>query len=104
MTTASSQPIQWTPIADTPYKRSSLLTNSKQPILVGGHKRGQPTKEIYRYVPDHWEHTLSEACVRSSAVAINSHASMVFGGCTVPHDPLHSPLDTVELTIHVPSS
>ena len=106
VTTASSQPIQWTPIADTPYKRSSLLTNSKQPILVGGHKGGQPTKEIYRYVPDHWEHIgqLSEARIRSSAVAINCHAFMVFSGCTVPHDPLHSPLDTVELILHVPSS
>ena len=104
----SSQPIldQWKAITATPYKRSSLLTNSKQPILIGGHKGGQPTKEIYRYTQDRWEHIgqLSEARIRSSAVAINSHAFLVFGGCTVPHQPLHSQLKTVELILHVPSS
>ena len=106
VTNTSSQPIQWKPIADTPYKRSSLLTNSKQPILVGGHKGGQPTKEIYRYMLDRWEHIgqLSEARIRSSAIAINSHAFLVFGGCTVPPDPLRSQLKTVELILHVPSS
>ena len=36
LTNSSSQPIQWTPITDTLYFQSSLLTNGKQPALVGG--------------------------------------------------------------------
>ena len=44
---STSQPVQWTPIADTPYKRSSLLTNSKQPVLVGGFREGRTTNKRY---------------------------------------------------------
>ena len=99
VTNSSSQPIQWTPIADTPYKSPSLLTNSKQPIFVGGHRGGQPTKDIYLYIPDHWEIVghLSEPRIRPAATAISDTSFLVFGGYTNPYDSLKSLLKSVEL-------
>ena len=99
VTNSSSQPIQWTPIADTPYCRSSLLTNSKQPILVGGHSReGQPTKAIHLYTPDHWEVVgqLSEPRIRPAVITISNNSFLVFGGRSDPIY-LQSLLSSVEL-------
>ena len=88
VTHSSSQPIQWTLIADTPYDRSSLLTNSKQPVLVGGSRGGQPNKTIHLYTPDHWEVVgqLSEPRIGSAVVTISDNAFLVFGGRTDPYN------------------
>ena len=98
VTNSSSQPIQWTPIADTPYYRSSLLTNSKRPVLVGGFEGRQPTKAIYFYTPDHWEVVgqLSEARIRSAVITISDNSFLVFGGRTDPLN-IQSRLNSVEL-------
>ena len=101
VTKSSSQPIQWTPIANAPQYSSSLLTNSKQPVLVGGVKEGQPTQDIYRYTPDYWKLVgrLSEARSRPSVVTINDNSFLVFGGYTNHDDPHHSLLNTAELMV-----
>ena len=100
VTNSSSQPIQWTPIADTPYYQSSLLTNSKQPILVGGHSRGgQLTKDIHLYTPDHWEVVgqLSEPRIRSAVVTMSDNSFLVFGGRSDQYYYVQSLLNSVEL-------
>ena len=98
VTNSSSQPIQWTPIADTLYKSSSLLSNGKQPVLVGGFREGQPTKAIHLYTPDHWEVVgqLSEPRIRPAVVTISGDSFLVFGGLADPLN-LHSQLNSVEL-------
>ena len=103
VTNSSFQPIQWTPIADTPYKSPSLLTNSKQPVLVGGHRGGQPNKDIYLYVPDLWKMVghLSEPRIRPAVVAISDTSFLVFGGNTNPYGQLQSLLKSVELITYV---
>ena len=103
VTNSSSQPIQWTPIANTPYKSPSLLTNSKQPVLVGGHRGGQPTKDIYLYTPNHWEIVghLSEPRIRPAVVVISNTSFLVFGGYTNPYAQLQSLLKSVELITYV---
>ena len=103
VTNSSSQPTQWTPIADIPYYSPSLLTNSKQPVLVGGHRGGQPTKDIYLYMPDHWEivSRLSEHRARPAVVANSDTSFLVFGGYTSLHNPLQSLLKSVELITYV---
>ena len=104
VTNSSSQLIQWTPIANTPYFQSSLLTNSKQPVLVGGRSRGgQPTKDISLYTPNRWEIVghLSEPRISPAVVAISDTSFLVFGGFTDPQDPFQSLLKTVELVTYV---
>ena len=103
VTNSSSQPIQWTPIADTPYDRSSLLTNSKQPVLVGGNRGGQPTKDISLYMPNRWEIVghLSEPRIRPAVIAISDTSFLVFGGYTNPQDVIQSLVKTVELISYV---
>ena len=99
VTNSSSQPIQWTPIANTPYYESFLLTNSKQPVLVGGHRGGQPTKAIHLYTPDHWEVVgqLSEPRMESAVVTISDNSFLVLGGHSDPYNALQSLLNSVEL-------
>ena len=103
VTNSSSQLIQWTPIANTPYKSSSLLTNSKQPVLVGGHRGGQPTKDISLYTPDHWEIVghLSEPRIRPAVAATSDTSFLVFGGYMNPYDLIQSLLKSVELITYV---
>ena len=103
VTNSSSQPIQWTPIANVPYYQSSLHTNSKQPVLVGGHRGGQPTKDISLYTPDLWKIVghLSEPRVRPAVVVISDTSFLVFGGYTNPYDPFQSLLKSVELISYV---
>ena len=98
VTNSSSQPIQWTPIADTPYYWSSLLTNSKQPVLVGGDRGGQPTKDIHLYTRDHWEVVgqLSEPRIESAVITISDNSFLVFGGHSDPYAE-QSLLNSVEL-------
>ena len=95
----SSQPIQWTPIADTPYYASSLLTNSKQPVLIGGNRGGQPTRNIYAFSSDQWDLVgeLSEQRIRPAVLAISDSSFLVFGGFTDPYNPLQTLLSSVEL-------
>ena len=102
VTNSSSQPIQWTPITDTPYYQSSLLINSKQPVLVGG-ERDEPTKHISLYTPDHWEIVghLSEPRINPAVAAISDTSFLVFGGFTNPKDPFQSLLKSVELITYV---
>ena len=102
-TNSSSQLIQWTPIADTPYKQPSLLTNSKQPVLVGGHRGGQPTNGIYLYTPDRWEQVGQqlEPRIRPAVVSTIDTSFLVFGGYTDPYDVHHSLLQSVELITYV---
>ena len=99
VTNSSSQPIQWTPIADTPYYESSLLTNSKQPVLVGGFRGGRPTKAIHLYTPDHWEVVgqLSEPRINSIVITISDNSFLVFGGHTDPYNSRQTLLNSVEL-------
>ena len=99
VTNSSSQPIQWTPIADIPYFSASLLTNSKQPVLVGGFEGGQPTTAIHLYTPDHWEVVgqLSEPRIRPTVVTISNNSFLMIGGYTDPLNPLQSLLNSVEL-------
>ena len=103
VTNSSSQPIQWTPIADTPYKRSSLLTNSKQPVLIGGFREGRTTKDIHRYTPDRWEIAgqLSQPQSSPSVITISNNSFLVLGGCTDPHKVLQSLLNSVELKMYM---
>ena len=103
VTNSSSQLIQWASIADTPYKQPSLLTNSKQPVLVGGHRGGQPTNGIYLYAPDHWEQIGQqlEPRIRPAVASISDTSFLVFGGYTDPYDVHHSLLQSVELITHV---
>ena len=103
VTNSSSQPIQWTPIADTPYFGSSLLTNSKQPVLVGGFRGGRPTRDISLYTPNHWEIVshLSEPRIRPAVAAISDTSFLVFGGYTDVQHPSQSLLKTVELITFV---
>ena len=102
VTNSSSQPIQWTRIADTPYSGSSLLTNSKQPVCVGGYRDGQPTTSIYRYTSHNWELIghLSQPCIRPSVVTINSSSFLVLGGHTDPYKPSESLHNDVELIMY----
>ena len=102
VTNSSSQPIQWTPIADTPYYWSSLLTN-KQPVLVGGDRGGPQTKDIYLYMSDRWEIVghLSEPRIRPAVVAISDTSFLIFGGYTKPQGVLQSLLKSVELITYV---
>ena len=99
VTNSSSQPIQWTPIADTPYYRSSLLTNSKQPVLVGGFEGHQPTKAIHLYTRDHWEVVgqLSEPRIESAVITISDNSFLVLSGHTDPYNVVQSLLNSVEL-------
>ena len=104
VTNSSSQPIQWTPIANTLYYLSCLLTNSKQPILVGGRSIvGQPTKDISLYTPNRWEIVghLSEPRIRPAVVTINDTSFLVFGGCTDPQNQIQSLVKSVELISYV---
>ena len=104
VTNSSSQLIQWTPSADIPYYLPSLLTNSKQPVLVGGHRRDlQPAKDIYLYTPDHSEFVghLSEPRIRPAVVAISDTSFVVFGGYTNVQDARQSLLKSVELITYV---
>ena len=103
VTNSSSQPIQWTPIANTPYKSPSLLTKSKQPVLVGGRSRGQPTKDISLYTPNRWEIVghLSEPRIRPAVVAISDTSFLVFGGVTDVQHPFQSLLKSVERITYV---
>ena len=98
VTNSSSQPIQWTPIASTPYNVSSLLTNSKQPVLVSGFRGGQSTKAIHLYTTDNWEVVgqLSQPRIRSAVVTISDNSFLVFGGRSDPSNP-YSYLTSVEL-------
>ena len=95
----SSQPILWTPIADTPYYSSSLLTNSKQPVLVGGHRGGQPTRNIYAFHSDQWDLVgeLSGQRSRPAVLAISDSSFLVFGGYTDPYNTRQTLLSSVEL-------
>ena len=103
VTNSSSHPIQWTPIADAQYYESTLLTNSKQPVLVGGFKGRQPTKDISLYIPDHWEIVghLSEPRVRPAVAAITDTSFLVFGGHMNPCAPFQSLLKSAELITYV---
>jgi hypothetical protein len=97
----SSQPIQWTPISDTLYYHSSLLINSKQPVLVGGFREHQPTRNIYAFRSDQWDLVgeLSEQCTRPAVLAISDSSFLVLGGQTDPYSPYQSVrmLNSVEL-------
>ena len=102
VTNSSSQPFQWTPIADSPYHSSSLLTNSKHPVLAGGFRGDKATKDIYRYTSDNWELVgqLSEPRVRSSLITISSNSFLVVGGHSDPNDHLSSMLYSIELIMY----
>ena len=103
VTNSSFQPIQWTPIANTPCYLPSLLANSKQPVLIGGYSGGQPTKDISLYTPNRWETVghLSEPRVRPAIATISDTSFLVFGGYTDVRDPLISILKSVELITYV---
>ena len=111
------QYVSWRIVSPTPHlSRSSghllpflhiiippLLTNSKQSVLVGGHRGGQPTKAIHLYTPDHWKVVgqLSEPPIRLAVVTISDTSFLVFGGYTIVQDPRQSLLKSVELITYV---
>ena len=102
VTNSSSQPIQWTPISDSPYHSSSLLINSKHPVLAGGFRGDKATKDIYRYTSDNWELVgqLSEPRIRSSLITISSNSFLVVGGHSNPNDHSSSMLYSIELIVY----
>ena len=100
----SIPPAKWTPIADTPYHGPSLLTNSRQPVIVGGFKGHELTNAIYRYTSDEWEHVgnliSTPRLLRPVVVVISSNSFLVLGGHTNPYHYKQSLLNNTELIIY----
>ena len=79
----TSSPVTWEEIADSPFIGSSLLPNSKLPVLFGGSD-GKSRSDIFVYDPTQKRWTavgnISTECTRPCVVPINSSAVFVCGG------------------------
>ena len=79
----TSSPVTWEKIADSPFIGSSLLPNSKLPVLFGGWD-GKTRSDIFVYDPTEKRWTavgnISMECGRPCVVPINSSAVFVCGG------------------------
>ena len=82
---STSSPVTWEKIADSPFEASSLLPNSKLPILFGGRKSDYKRRsDIFMYDPTQKRWTavgnISTECSCPCVVPINSNAVFVCGG------------------------
>ena len=97
----SNMTSQWTCIANTPYYGSSLLLNSKQPVLIGGFRARELTRGIYLYKSEQWECVgelvVSSPLMRPAVTAVGSNSFLVIGGHTNPYNYKVSLLNNVEL-------
>ena len=79
----TSSPVTWEEIADSPFIASSLLPNSKLPVLFGGSD-DKMRSDIFVYDPTQkrWiaVGNISTECARPCAVPINSNSVFVCGG------------------------
>ena len=78
-----SSPVTWEEIADSPLNGSSLLPNSKLPVLFGGAD-DKARSDIFVYDPTQKRWTavgnISTECGRPCVVPINSNVVFVCGG------------------------
>ena len=79
----TSSPVTWEKIADSPFMLSSLLPNSKLPVLFGGGD-DKMKSDIFVYDPTQKRWTavgnISTECSLPCVVPINSSAVFVCGG------------------------
>ena len=79
----TSSPVTWEKIADSPFMLSSLLPNSKLPVLFGGSD-GKARSDIFVCDPTQKRWTavgnISTECTRPCVVPINSNSVFVCGG------------------------
>ena len=79
----TSSPVTWEKIPDSPFIASSLLPNSKLPVLFGGWD-GKTRLDIFVYDPTQKRWTavgnISTECTRPCVVSINSNVVFVCGG------------------------
>ena len=81
----TSSPVTWEKIADSPFIGSSLLPNSKLPVLFGGKESEYKRRsDIFVYDPTQKRWTavgnISTECNYPNVVPINSNAVFVCGG------------------------
>ena len=81
----TSSPVTWEKIADSPFIGSSLLPNSKLPVLFGGKENEDRRRsDIFVYDPTQKRWTavgnISTECNYPNVVPINSNAVFVCGG------------------------
>ena len=79
----TSSPVTWEKIADSPFITSSLLPNSKLPVLFGGSD-AKRRSDIFVYDPTQKRWTavgnISTECARPCVVPIYSNVVFVCGG------------------------
>ena len=80
-----SSPVIWEKIADSPLIASSMLTNSKLPVLFGGaESSGKGKSDIFVYQPSQNTWTavgnISTECTYPCVVPLNSNTVFVCGG------------------------
>ena len=83
----TSSPVTWEKIADSPFIGSSLLPNSKLPVLFGGKENEDRRRsDIFVYDPTQKRWTavgnISVECIYPCVVPINSNVVFVCGGST----------------------
>ena len=80
----TSSPVTWEKIADSPFNGSSLLLNSKLPVLFGGKGSEYKRSDIFVYDPTQKRWTavgnISAECGYLCVVPINSNVVFVCGG------------------------
>ena len=79
-----SAAVIWEEVAEPPFHASSLLPNSKLPIVFGGWDTGKRRSDIFVYCPTQKRWTavgnMSTECDRPCVVPINSNVVFVCGG------------------------
>ena len=79
----TSSPVTWEKIADSPFNGSSLLLNSKLPVLFGGLD-GKARSDIFVYDPTQRRWTavgnINTECTYPCVIPINSYTVFVCGG------------------------
>ena len=92
---------EWEPVSDTPHFDSGLVAHSDHPIVVGGHKSGEPTSDVSIYDPTTKTWSSIGQCVRphlvSCAIAVSSSSFLVIGGRTNSKDIVPSSISNFEL-------
>ena len=92
------QEVEWIRVQNTPKCVSGLVADSDHPIIVGGHKSGQPTSDVSIYDPTA---EIVGQCVRphflSCAIAVSSSSFVVIGGCTDDFNNIASLISDFEL-------
>ena len=80
----TSSPVTWEKIPDSPFFGSSLLLNSKLPVLFGGKDNNIGRSDIFVYDPTQKRWTavgnISKECTYPCVLPINSNKVFVCGG------------------------